>query len=76
MTVRTVRRQQDNGGSERWISMVDQRYHREAEQRQNLLTIKYVPGHYQALVGRSRPTLAELCAALDTAGVLYVITGG
>ena len=49
---------------------------REAEQRTNLITIKYVPGHYQALVGRNRPNLPELCAALDKAGVLYVITDG
>mmetsp|Transcript_5471 Transcript_5471/g.13396 ORF Transcript_5471/g.13396 Transcript_5471/m.13396 type:complete len:620 (-) Transcript_5471:102-1961(-) len=46
------------------------------EQRANLLTIRYVPGHYQALVGHARPTLTELCAALDEHEVLYVITDG
>uniref|UniRef100_A0A7S3B8Y0 Uncharacterized protein n=1 Tax=Haptolina ericina TaxID=156174 RepID=A0A7S3B8Y0_9EUKA len=49
---------------------------RGAEQRTNLLVIRYVPGHYQALVGPSRPSLTELCAALDKHGVLYVITDG
>jgi hypothetical protein len=44
--------------------------------RAHLLTIRYVPGHYQALVGPSRPTLEELCAALDAFGVFYVVTDG
>ena len=48
----------------------------EAEQRANTLTVRYVPGHYQALVGEPRPTLAELSAALDAHGVLYVATDG
>ena len=42
---------------------------REAEQRQNLLTIKYVPGHYQALVGSSwedRGLRSQSCALRST----------
>lgn len=54
---------------------------REEEQRANLLTIKYVPGHYQALgppleCGHRGPTLAELQQRLDEYSVLYVITDG
>lgn len=51
----------------------------EAEQRANLLTIRYVPGHYQALVatpGHLQPTLRELLAGLDARGVLHVVTDG
>jgi len=48
----------------------------EPARRANLLTIRYVPGHYQALVGAARPTLEELCTTLDAHGVLYVITDG
>jgi len=54
---------------------------RDEEQRANLLTIKYVPGHYQALgrpaeCGHRGPTLAELQQRLDEYSVLYVITDG
>ena len=51
----------------------------EAEQRANLLTIRYVPGHYQALVstaGHAQPTLRELLAGLEARGVLHVVTDG
>merc|ERR1712007_71098 len=48
----------------------------EAEQRANLLTIRYTPGHYQALVGEPRPTLQQLCATLEEHNVLYVATDG
>jgi hypothetical protein len=44
--------------------------------RSNLLVVKYLPGHYQALISRERPALAELCHALDYNQVLYVITEG
>jgi len=54
---------------------------REEEQRANLLTIKYVSEHYQALdppveCGHRGPTLAELQQRLDEYSVLYVITDG
>ena len=47
-------------------------------QRANLLCIKYVPGHYQALVATSGvgPTLAETLQCLDLYGVTYVVTDG
>jgi hypothetical protein len=51
----------------------------EEEQRANLLTIRYIPGHYQALVttgAAPRPTLHELTRALEAHGVLYVVTDG
>lgn len=48
----------------------------EAEQRANLLTVRYSPGHYKPLVAKQRPSLSELCAELDSHGVLYVITDG
>lgn len=49
------------------------------EQRANLLTIQYVPGHYKALVHSnkrqtSRPTFRELRDALDRHNVHYVVT--
>jgi len=47
--------------------------------RANLISILYVPGHYQALVprrGRPGPTLVELLATLDDKGVCYVLTDG
>lgn len=53
---------------------------RDAEQRANLLVLKYVPGHYQALVPSAQetslagPTLAELQERLDERGILYVVT--
>eukprot|EP00928_Gymnodinium_smaydae_P043979 TRINITY_DN29374_c0_g1_i1.p1 TRINITY_DN29374_c0_g1~~TRINITY_DN29374_c0_g1_i1.p1 ORF type:complete len:495 (-),score=118.10 TRINITY_DN29374_c0_g1_i1:11-1495(-) len=46
------------------------------ELRANCLTIRYTPGHYQALVGPSRPTLDEICKLLDANEVLYVLTDG
>lgn len=51
------------------------------QQRANLLVLKYVPGHYQALVpsesSRTRgPTLSELQQRLDECSVLYVVTSG
>ena len=48
-------------------------------ERANLLTIRYIPGHYQALVttgAAPRPTLHELTRALEAHGVLYVVTDG
>lgn len=48
-------------------------------QQSNLLTIRYLPGHYQPLLARDlnqRPTLAGLLQHLDDHGVLYVITDG
>eukprot|EP00908_Phaeocystis_cordata_P007702 Transcript_18355.p2 GENE.Transcript_18355~~Transcript_18355.p2 ORF type:complete len:430 (+),score=206.08 Transcript_18355:680-1969(+) len=51
----------------------------EEEQRANLLTIRYIPGHYQALVttgAAPRPTLHELTRGLEAHGVLYVVTDG
>lgn len=52
---------------------------REEEQRANLLTVLYVPGHYQALVPRRRenkcrPSLAELTQQLDKFKVQFVTT--
>lgn len=53
---------------------------KEERQRANLLVLKYVPGHYQALVPPARlgasagPTLAELQQRLDESGVLYFVT--
>lgn len=53
---------------------------KEPEQRANLLVLKYVPGHYQALVPQARlgatagPTLAELQQRLDEYAVLYFVT--
>lgn len=50
---------------------------RQAEQRSNLLTILYVPGHYRALVplGESpRPCLSEVIRALESQSVHYVTT--
>mmetsp|Transcript_29827 Transcript_29827/g.91526 ORF Transcript_29827/g.91526 Transcript_29827/m.91526 type:complete len:536 (+) Transcript_29827:568-2175(+) len=44
--------------------------------RSNLLTIRYVPGHYQALIGGSQPTLAELIEVLDAHDILHVTTDG
>mmetsp|Transcript_107624 Transcript_107624/g.299795 ORF Transcript_107624/g.299795 Transcript_107624/m.299795 type:complete len:487 (-) Transcript_107624:130-1590(-) len=52
---------------------------REEEQRSNLLMIRFVPGHYQALVPTAesrRPSLPELERCLEDIGVLYVITDG
>lgn len=47
-------------------------------QRENLLVLKYVPGHYQALVpsgsNHAGPTLTEMQRCLDERGVLYVVT--
>ena len=52
----------------------------EEERRANLLTVRYVPGHYQALVVapglETRPTLADLRACLEAHEVLYVVTDG
>lgn len=42
--------------------------------RSNLLAVLYLPGHYQALISRERPSLLELCHALDCNQVLYVTT--
>merc|ERR1712056_66387 len=52
---------------------------REAEQRSNLLTIRYEPGHYTAFVPKhtiddSRPSLRELLDVLKECGVHYVQT--
>jgi len=52
---------------------------REAEQRSNLLTIRYEPGHYTALVSElaadhSRPSLRQLRKMLEAHGVQYVQT--
>jgi hypothetical protein len=52
----------------------------ETQQRANLLVLKYVPGHYQALVPVARgsitegPTLAEMQRSLDKLGVLHLQT--
>lgn len=48
---------------------------RDEEQRSNLLTVMYVPGHYQALVtsGR-RPSLTELEVCLEAYTVMFVTT--
>jgi DnaJ-domain-containing protein 1 len=46
----------------------------------NTITLRYVPGHYQALVPVTdvarRPTLPDIVGALDAHGVFYVITDG
>lgn len=50
---------------------------REEEQRHNLLTVVYVPGHYQALIPKSKkskPSFRELRAALEKHSVQYVET--
>ena len=52
---------------------------REAEQRANLLTLRFTGGdHYQALVPQRPPgpRLSELLTCLDAEGVLYVVTDG
>lgn len=52
---------------------------REDDQRANLLCIRYVPGHYQAMVpsiGTGGPTLPELLGCFEEFGVLYVVTDG
>ncbi|KAL1524061.1 hypothetical protein AB1Y20_018972 [Prymnesium parvum] len=49
------------------------------QQRANLISIYYVPGHYQALVpapNKLGPTLSEMLATLDSNGVCYVVTDG
>merc|ERR1712014_43385 len=53
----------------------------DTEARANLLVLKYVPGHYQALVPSSftgttvaGPTLMEMQRCLDDQGILYVVT--
>lgn len=48
------------------------------DQQANLLTLRFVPGHYQSLIPRphTRPTLDELLLCLDAAHVLYVVTEG
>jgi len=55
----------------------------EVEQSANLLVLKYVPGHYQALVPSTQvscasklggPTLDQMQQCLDQRGVLYVVT--
>ena len=58
------------GGGRRSVS--------DEQQRANLLCIKYVPGHYQALVpsAGAGPTLAEALRCLDLYGVTYVVTDG
>jgi len=51
-------------------------------QRANLLCVRYVPGHYQALLprpdahgfGGKGPTLKELLGCLDACNVCYVVT--
>ena len=51
--------------------------HSDEQRRANLLCIKYVPGHYQALVpaaGSLGPTLRELMDALEREDVRYIIT--
>ena len=47
-------------------------------QRSNLVTIKYVPGHYQSLVplGAEGPTLDELLLVLDQFEIQYATTTG
>jgi len=48
---------------------------RDEEQRSNLLTVMYVPGHYQALVTSDRrPSLTELQVCLEAYTVMYVTT--
>lgn len=68
-----------SGGVELYIGRQFPGEGREEEQRANLLTLRYTPGHYQALVPKkagatSRPTLAELEKSLCENGVLYVPT--
>ena len=68
----------EGGGSSRFT---------EEQQRANLLCIKFVPGHYQALVappealaaaggGAAGPTLSEALRCFDLHGVAYVLTDG
>ncbi|KAG7345837.1 DnaJ protein [Nitzschia inconspicua] len=46
----------------------------------NTITLRYIPGHYQALVPNSdrtkRPNLTDILSALDDHGVFYVVTDG
>ena len=48
------------------------------QMRANLLCLKYIPGHYQALVPSAKakggPTLKELMDGLDRKDVRYIIT--
>ena len=46
----------------------------------NTITLRYIPGHYQPLVGidknSERPALEQILQALDKGGVFYVVTDG
>ncbi|KAG7369457.1 DnaJ protein [Nitzschia inconspicua] len=46
----------------------------------NTITLRYIPGHYQALVPDSdrtkRPNLNDILSALDDHGIFYVVTDG
>jgi len=46
----------------------------------NTLTLRFVPGHYQPLMGAEpdsrRPTLKQIISVLDECRVLYVVTDG
>ena len=51
-----------------------------AMMQSNTITIRYIPGHYQALVPSCsyarRPTLNDITTALDELEVFYVVTDG
>jgi len=50
------------------------------ESASNTLTLRFVPGHYQPLVGclsdTTRPSLKTIMSVLEECGVLYVLTDG
>ena len=55
-------------------------YDKQKSNQANTITLRYIPGHYQALVPANanlhRPTLSDITARLDDLGVFYVITDG
>lgn len=66
-----------SGGVEVYVGRAFPSPGREAERRANTLTVRYMPGHYQALVakvGADRPALDELCMCFEAEGVRYVTT--
>eukprot|EP00931_Biecheleriopsis_adriatica_P059620 TRINITY_DN35704_c0_g1_i1.p1 TRINITY_DN35704_c0_g1~~TRINITY_DN35704_c0_g1_i1.p1 ORF type:complete len:636 (-),score=73.68 TRINITY_DN35704_c0_g1_i1:67-1974(-) len=64
------------GGVEVYVGRCFPGRGREDDQRPNLLTILYLPGHYQALIPRSgrRPSFKELRHCLERHNVHHVIT--
>jgi hypothetical protein len=64
------------GGVEVYVGRCFPGRGREAEQRSNLLTLQYTPGHYRALVSRTglRPSFRELLDCLENLDMRHVVT--